>query len=220
MIIPLMERKRSKGIQYTIAVVALLVIAYNSVYFKKLDEVKGAAAKSFDAKSYARSYFTNKLTPALSSAIDISQLLVLLQHDKDKTFDQYSHALGIGNIRFFLVKGEGIITAINENDITVSIGKDTAGTNLTIATEFVFGNAIRDASGQIDINEFNNTMDFNNVSAELNAIVRNEVLPPFKQRIKKGDYIQFAGAIELNRRHLSTRNIEVVPVYLKRLTGE
>lgn len=214
MTIPLMEKK-NKGIPYTIAVVALLVIAYNSVYFKKLDEVKGAAAKNFDAKSYARNYFTNKLTPALSSAIDISQLLLLLQNDKDKTFDQYSHALGIGNIRFFLIKGEGAITAISENDVTVSTGKDTAGTKLTIATEFVFGNAIRDASGQIDINEFNNTMDFNNVSAELNAIVRNEVLPAFKQRVKKGDHIQFAGAIELNRQHLNMENIEVVPVSLK-----
>jgi len=64
----------------------------------------------------------------------------------------------------------------------------------------------------ININEFNNTMDFNNVSAELNKIIREKVLPAFKQKVKKGNSIEFTGAIELNKEHLDLSNIEVIPV--------
>lgn len=204
-----------KKLKYTILIVALLVVAYNSVYFKKLTEVKASVSKDFDAKSYATKYFNTKLIPALSKAVEINQLTVLLQKDKEKTFDKYSHALGIGNIRFFLVKGEGEITAINENDVSVLAKTDSSERKVQIATEFVFGNAIRDASGLIDINEFKNTMDFNNVSAELNKIVRSKVIPPFKANAKKGDKVQFFGAIELNREYPDLENIEVIPVSLK-----
>lgn len=201
--------------KYAIAIVVLFLIAYNSVYFKKLDVYKASASKQFDAAPYAKKYFSDKLLPRLNNSIEINQLLTDLQKDKEKTFNEHSHALGIGNIRFFMVKGEGEITAVNDNDVVLNSKTDTSKRNLKIATEFVFGNAIRDASGQININEFENTMDFNNVSAEVNKIVRNEVLPPFKRSAKKGDVVQFFGAIELNREHLNVENIEVVPVSLK-----
>ena len=55
-------------------------------------------------------------------------------------------------------------------------------------------------------------MDFNNVSAELNKIIREKVLPPFKQQAKKGNRIEFTGAIELNKEHLDLTKIEVIPV--------
>ena len=113
------------------------------------------------------------------------------------------------------MKGEGQIESINENDASVIIKSDSTSIGARIATEFVFGNAIRDASGLIDINEFNNTMDFNNVSAEINKIIRTEVLPPFKSTAKKGDMVQFVGAIELNQEHPDLENIEIIPVTLK-----
>lgn len=203
-----------KVLKYGAGILVLLVVLYNSVYFKKLDEVNASSSK-FDAKTYARNYFNKKLIPSLNNAVEINQLLTLLQQNKDEAFEKYSHALGIGNIRYFLVKGEGPVTAINENDVEITARADTNQKPLSIATEFVFGNAIRDASGKIDINEFTNTMDFNNVSAEINKIVRGEVLPPFKASVKKGDTVQFAGAVELNKEHLNVEKIEIIPVQLK-----
>ena len=191
-----------KLLKYGVGIIVVIVIAYNSVYFRKLDEVK-ASSTTFDAKAYARKYFNDKLLPSLNDAIEINQLLSLLQINKEQTFEKYSHALGIGNIRYFLVKGEGQVTSINENDVLILAKAGTNQKAVEIATEFVFGNAIRDASGKIDINEFANTMDFNNVSAEINKIVRTEVLPSFKASVKKGDVVQFSGAIELNKEHLN-----------------
>lgn len=206
--------------KYAIAIIALLVVAYNSVYFKKLDKVQAtAASKNFDAAAYAKEYFHNKLIPSLNKAVEINQLVALLQNDKEKTFDQYGHALGISNVRFFLVKGEGKITAINENDVSLLVATDTLKRKVQIATEFIFGNAIRDASGLIDMNEFKNTMDFNNVSAELNKIVRSEVVPSFKASAKKGDTVQFYGVVEWNRKHPDVTDMEVIPISLKVIKG-
>jgi predicted lipoprotein len=203
-----------KLLKYTVEILLSIVIAYNSVYFRRLSEVK-ASSTSFDAKTYAKKYFNNKLIPSLDDAVEINQLVSLLQNNKEQTFEKYSHALGIGNIRYFLIKGEGQVMSINENNVSVLAKADTNQKLLRIATEFVFGNAIRDASGKIDINEFSNTIDFNNVSAEINKIVRTKVLPPFKGTVKKGDTVQFAGAIELNKEHLNMEDIEVIPVQLK-----
>jgi len=200
-----------KTIKYIISLIVIVVVAYNSVYFKKLDEVKAArSAKDFNADAYAQTFWSNKLIPNLNKAIDLNQLTALLSNDAEKTFNTYSHALGIGNLRYFLVKGKGTITSINQDDIAVSL--DSSKQSITVATEYIFGNAVRDATGLININEFNNTMDFNNISAELNKIIREKVLPPFKQQAKKGDRIAFTGAIELNKEHLDLSNIEVMPV--------
>lgn len=205
-----------KLIRYAISAAVLLFLGYNSVYFRKLDAVKKEAT-GFDAVAYARNHFRNQLAPALRNAIEINQLIALLQTDKNKAFDTYSHALGIGNIRFFLVRGEGRIDSIGENDASVLCGADSSARRVRIATEFVFGNAIRDASGLIDINSFTNTMDFNAVSAELNKIVRTEVLPPFRARARPGQRLRFTGAVELNREHLDLKEPEVIPVQLELL---
>lgn len=207
---------QKKTIKYLVALVVIALVAFNSVYFKKLSEVKAAtSSRQFDAAAYATDYLKNKLPGQLKNAIEINTLTSLLQAEPKKTFGQYSHALGIGNIRFFLVQGQGEIIKIEDDATTVLVKKDTVRQLVRIATEYVFGNAIRDASGLININEFNNTMDFNNVSAEINKIIRSEVLPPFKAQAQKGDVVQFVGAIELNQAHVKLDDIEVVPITLK-----
>jgi predicted lipoprotein len=84
-----------------------------------------------------------------------------------------------------------------------------------LITEYVFGNAVRDASGLLNINEFTNMNDFNSISEELNGIIRTNVLPPLKANAKKGMKVQWVGAIELNREHLNLDDIEVIPIEIK-----
>ena len=155
------------------------------------------------------------MTPHGAKAIEIGQLLTLLQTDKNKAFADHAHALGIGNVKYFLVKGSGIVKSVEENQVMVKIESEREKPEVAIATEYVFGNAVRDASGEIDINAFTNSMDFNNVSAELNKIIREKVIPPFRSKVETGDKVTFSGAIELNKEHLSTRSIEIIPIGLK-----
>ncbi|WP_420150314.1 DUF2291 domain-containing protein [Spirosoma sp.] len=200
-------------LNYAVLLVLIAVVAYNSVYFKKLDEVKASAGttggSTFNAAAYAQKFWTEKLLPATSNAADLPTLTTLLKTDKAKGFDTYSHALGIGNIRYFLVKGEGKITSVGNDDVSVTL---PSGETVKVATEYIFGNAARDASGLIKITEFDNTMDLNNVSAELNSIIRKQVVPSFKASAKPGATVKFVGAIELNREYLHLNNLEVIPI--------
>lgn len=204
-----------KPIGYLLYLAVVALLAYNSVYIKKLDEVKAGAA-TFNAAGYALDFWDKKLTPGLSKAVELGALTSQLKTEKDKAFEQHSHALGIGNIRYFLVKGEGVVADVSENEVSVKLaGASESTDNVRIATEYIFGNAVRDASGAIDINAFTNSMDFNNVSAEINKLIREKVVPPFKSKVKKGDRIAFHGAIELNRAHLQVNDIEIIPIHLQ-----
>jgi len=191
--------------------IVVAIIAYNSVYFKKLDEVKAAAPKEFNGVAYARNYLDSKLLPSVNNITGIDTLVSLLKINKTTTFTTYAHALDIGNIGYFMTKGQGIVTAIDESDVYVLT---PAKQTIKIATEYVFGNALRDAPGIIKVNDFTSTADLNSISSEVNKIIRAEVLPPFKSKVKKGDKIDFAGAFELNQEHLNLDNIEVIPFYL------
>ena len=203
-----------KMVRYGVFLLIFAFLAYNSVYFKKLDEVKAGTA-SFNARKYAEDFWIKKLTPALEKSAEAGQLLSLLRTDKDKAFKDHAHALGIGNIKYFLVKGTGKVTEVEENQVLIRLDSARSKPEMRIATEYVFGNAVRDASGTIDINEFSNSMDFNSVSSEINKIIREKVIPPFKSKVKKGDVVEFTGAIELNQEHLKLDNIEILPVSLK-----
>ncbi|MGH7237098.1 MAG: DUF2291 domain-containing protein [Candidatus Saccharimonadales bacterium] len=201
-----------KGIKYFLWLSAILIAAYNSVYFKKLSDINRGAAKSFNAGAYASNYFYKQLPAAVSKAPDIDKLIGMIKTDTAAAFKTYGHALAIGATRYFLIKGEGTIVNIDDNGVWVST---PSANTVLLATEYVYGNALRDASGLVDINKFNNTMDLNNISAEVDRIVRTKILPAVKPRLKKGVKIQFTGATGLNRAHLQFGDIEITPISVK-----
>ena len=202
----------NKIIKYVLIIAGGLFILYNSVYFKPLDKVKAeAAAKIFDPKTYSQDFWHNKLIPNLNQAVELNTLMDLLNSNPEEAFEAHSNALGIGNIRFFLVQAKAKVDTINEDHVVLVLEKDRSA---NLATDYIFGNAIRDASGQIDINEFTNTMDFNNVSTEINQLVVKNVLPEFISEVQRDDIINFHGAIELNQEHLQFDQIEIIPIQI------
>jgi predicted lipoprotein len=204
--------KPMKKLKYAIWLVVLLFIAYNSVYFKKLSEVKAADHTNFNAATYAQNFWKSKLPGATAKAVELNDLLLQLTAQPAPAFKNHGHAMAIGSTRFFMVKGKGKVLAINADNVKLLL--DGGENEIQIATEYVFGNAVRDASGLININDFVNTLDLSNVSAGLNKIIRKQVLPPFKSKVKKGDTVSFTGAIELNEAHLRLNEIELIPVTL------
>jgi len=200
-----------KGIKYAIWIIIIVFVGYNSVYFRKLSELK-ATEKTFNAPAYAQDLLNNKLPAVTEKAITLDELITQLKVSPANTFAENGHVLSIGSTKFFMVKGTGTIVDIDDSDVKLST---IAHNELQIATEYVFGNAIRDASGLVNLNDFTNTIDLSNISSEVNKIIRAKVIPPFKSAAKKGDKVEFTGAIELNQAHLNLSDIEMLPVSLK-----
>lgn len=202
-------------LKYLAWVIGLGVVLYNSVYFKRLDEAKTTAVSSFDAVGYAQNFWKTKLLPATEKATDLNTLVPLLKTDPDKAFSTYSHALGIGNIRYFLVKGQGRIINVQPDEVTLEVPVGSSAQPIKLEMELIYGNAVRDASGIIRIQDFETTADLNALSEQLNKIVRDNVVSTAKTQLRKGSEISFAGAIELNKAHLKLNEIEVIPIVIK-----
>ena len=123
--------------------------------------------------------------------------------------------MAIGNYRYSLVKVAGTVAVVNEDDIILHVNHADSLMIVKIATEFIYGNAIRDASALLDIKDFSNTTDLNNISEELNKTVRTTVLPSFKKQVKAGDRIEVTGAVEINKEHIRLNEMELLPVRIK-----
>lgn len=204
-----------KIIKYTLLLLAIALVGYKSIYIKKLSEVKKAADEKFDAVTYTKKLWEERLPAKLDSAVSLIALIGAIETNPADAFSKYSNAIAIGNYRYSLVKAIGTVAIVNEDDIILQVGHADSLMKIKMATEFVYGNAIRDASGLLDIKDFSNTTDLNNISEELNKTVRTVVLPAFKNQLKAGDKIEVTGAIEINKEHIRLNELELLPVRIK-----
>jgi hypothetical protein len=204
-----------KFFKYILILLVIGLVGYNSIFFKKLSDVKNAKEAKFDAPAYSKKLWEERLPAKLDSAIDLTSLLSAIETDPENAFARHSNSIGIGNYRYSLVKANATASVITEDEITVQISHADSLLTARLATEYVYGNAIRDASMLVDIRDFTNTTDLNNISEELNKTVRTRVLPSFKNQIKQGDKIELVAAIELNKAHINFDDLELIPVRLK-----
>ncbi len=204
-----------KPLKYIVLTALLGLVGYQSVYIKKLSEVNNAAGEKFDAAIFAKKLWDEKMPAKIDSAVDLAVLMNAVTKDKEGAFQHYSNALGIGNYRYALIKTSAKVTAVNEDEIQLQIPVADSVMSAVLATEYIYGNAIRDASGLIDIKDFPNSSDLNGLSEAMNKIVRTTVLPSFKTVIKKGDTIHIIAAVELNKEHIKWTGLELLPIRLQ-----
>jgi hypothetical protein len=185
-----------KAYKYGLLLLSLGFLGYHSVYFKKLSEVRAQEGKAFDYQAFADSlYYQDMLKKDVS--IGLPELLTAIKTDVEGAFAKYGNRLGIGNSAYFMVKCSGSINAINEDAILL---KTEPSGDVSINTTYIFGNALRDASGLVKLTDFKTNAEFNKVSEALNALIRKKVIPPLKEGLKLGDEIEVIGAVKLSKK--------------------
>lgn len=194
-----------------IITLAILLVVYLSLDIHSLDsERRRPAAEVFDVETFVTDIWENQIPGIMHQAMDIPCLLDALTQNPEETFQLYSNVLGISNTHYFLVQGKGVITSVNEEAVTVAI-QDTIMAD--IATVFIFGNTVREASGLVDISDFANMMDFNQVSVHLNRRIREELANPLRNQAQEGMAIHFTGATEINRLAELPPKLFIVPIH-------
>jgi predicted lipoprotein len=200
-------------LKYFLGIIFIGFLGYQSLYFRKLSSNKASEEIVFDAKNYARAYVFTKILSINDKASDIFILIDALKKDSKKAFEIYGKAQSTSDLNYFFVKGTAEILKIDDEFITIK--NSLSSTEIKIAIKYIFGNSARDCTGLISINDFNNTMDLNNTSEEINNLIRKEIIPPFLAKAKKGDFVRFIGAIELNITETKLDHIEVIPLSLE-----
>jgi predicted lipoprotein len=206
----------NKYIKYSLLLIAVALVAYKSVYFEKLSARKNITTTTFDASAFSRKIWTEQFPAKMDSAIPLSFLVNEITRDSAAAINKYTHALAVGNYRYALIKLDSVVVAnVKEDEIALMLGRKGSLFGVYLATEFIYGNAVRDASALVAVKDFPNTNELNGISEGLNKIIRTEVVPPFKSAVKKGDFVNVVAAVELNKDHIHWDQLELIPVRLQ-----
>lgn len=200
-----------KILKYGLITVLVALALYNAVNIKPLDEIHTEKNMLvFDAKAYAADFMANQVQglPAIKAELFLDQI----KDDLKDYAEKKGKKLGISDAYHFILEGEGEIYAIEEEFILVGLGD---GRTVEIATDFIFGNAIRDGSGMANIDDYQNTMDFNSISVELNNHVRETIIPPLLKNAIMGKTLAFKGAVTIDISYPDLKDMKIIPLRIQ-----
>jgi predicted lipoprotein len=198
---------------YLLLLICLALLGYNSVYIKKLSTIKVAGNTAFDVSKYVDEIWTKKLPGRLSDAVELQVLRSAIETNADTAFAKYTNAMAIGNYRYALVKTITKAEMKREDDFLLSYKSADSLVPLVMATEFIYGNALRDALNLS--NEIDNTAYLNAISTAMNERVKKQLLPAFLLAVKPGDSLKIIGAVEINKAHPNWENMEIIPAQIQ-----
>jgi predicted lipoprotein len=121
--------------------------------------------------------------------------------------------LGLSRSTSYFVAGTGLIVSVTNDSVSIALESE-AGPSVVIETGPVFGNAIRDGSGLVDVSAFPNSQDFNAISTALNRRVEEQVLPQLRAKAVIGARIRFVGGAEVDD-PASALPLRVVPIRIE-----
>jgi predicted lipoprotein len=125
---------------------------------------------------------------------------------------KYSHGGGLGSEYFYFISGEGRVVATNDDGIALSVSGPSTNADVVLQTGLIFGDAIRDGTGLLDVNEFPNSQEFNDISTALNHIVETQALPATRQQAHPGGKIRFTGCAQVEDDGSELLPLKVVPI--------
>lgn len=176
-----------------------LLLLWGSVDLQNLEQKRARMkASRFDAAEYARDLWDNRLPEILDQGPNARSLVRLFNTDMEAAIQQ-GQTLGESRVHAYLLQGMGTVVDIDKKGVALKLDESDPGASIRVSTgAFIAGNAIRDASGLVDVSAFSDTMKFNRISTEINKIVVADVIEPFLVETPRiGQRVRFIGAAEV-----------------------
>ena len=217
------------------AVAALVCLAGAAIYkfplvrFVALDEhLASRSRREFNAADYAGRLWDEKLmTPAfLAGARRVEEILGDCGPDREditaalNARRKYGHTVrDDSSDRFYFVVGAGRVVEMDDEFICLSLGATGRDVVVKIIVDVVTGNVVRNATGLVEMGDFEDSQHYNSISEELNKIVASRVLPALRRNVRTGLRIEFVGCVEVSDGD-ALIPMEVIPVRTKVLEQE
>lgn len=171
------------------------------------------AGAPFDSGAVVEKLWREQLLKPDLRALDAAHLVKLLR-EKNTSAADLGRRLGLSRTICYFIAGKGRIVSITNDSVFIALDGDTNGQSVVIETGPVFGNAIRDGSGLLDVSAFPNSQDFNAISTELNRRVEEQVLPRIREKAAIGAPVRFVGGVEVED-PASALPLRVTPVRIE-----
>jgi predicted lipoprotein len=201
--------------KYTLVVAVLAFLLHRGIYFENLEDIRQQRRReAFNAAEYARDFWDNRLPGVLDEAVEIGELIELFNTDMAQAIERHGKAPGVSRVYAYLIKGEGAILAVGDDSVEVSASEPKTNPDVLIETGFYIpGNAVRDASGLVNVSDFSDTMKFNEISGEINKIVVTEVIRPFSGTgPTPSKKVRFVGATQVSQEAVEEKELEIIRV--------
>ena len=149
------------------------------------------------AAAFVDRFWPERLIPGAAKAVDAAELVAAIEADRDAARRKYGRKVGLGGSYIYFVKGTGRVVSVDADAVGLALGGDRSKAQISLQAGFIFGNAVRDGTGLLDVSDFPNSQDFNAVSSELNRRVEERVLPELRKRAAVGQPLRFVGCAEI-----------------------
>jgi predicted lipoprotein len=167
---------------------------------------------AFDASAFVDQFWTERLVPGTVRAVDAAELIAAIERDRETARKKYGRSVGLGSAFYYFVRGTGRVVSVEKNSVGLSLHADQSTVQVSLQTGNIFGNAVRDGTGLLDVNNFANSQDFNALSSEINRRIEERVLPALRKRAAVGDQVRFIGCAEIMDEETDLHPLQIVPV--------
>lgn len=189
-----------------------LTWAFPLFHIVPLEQAASIKTANFNAATFAPEFWQNSLVPTFEQAHDAAKVLTAIKSNPDEARKSFGKSVGIGRVYFYFLRGEGTVVEVAKDGVAISvIGPDNEA-DVVLKTGLLFGNAIRDATGQIRPSDYANSQDYNAISKELNRIVQEKVQPRLKAESKAGRKIRFVACAEVRASSKQLLPLVMVPL--------
>ena len=190
-----------------------VIVVLLSVKIEPLDE---RTTQHFDPAKELETFWTEELPKLLQSdrIVDADLFRAELKNNRKLLVDRYGSTLGIGAPYSMLIGGEFEVVEVGEE---LTLIRTAQGAEFDLRTAYIFGNTAREATALFSIDDYENTMDFNLVSSELNRRIQQEVIAPQREALVEGARLQVVGALDLPQEGLPQGRFELIPLTLQTL---
>ena len=190
-----------------IGILVLLFALYQSVYFESWKEHQQKLAGHINYQSRCEEIVKGILNNSLVQ--EEANLINGLNRDFKSAKIKWGNRLGIGESAFFLVKGQSKIVSMEDGQIQLASGG-------SIDTKYLFGNAVRDASRLVKLEDFHSQKDLNALTEALNSWLREKIIPSETNGLKIGDEISYVGAVEVGPLDIPLQSLTIFPVAIQK----
>jgi predicted lipoprotein len=193
-----------------LAAAVLVAAAFNVKVVSASDADTAAAEGQLDPAAYAAERFDDIAAQVEDEAVPLAELLTQLEAGGDEA--EFGNTSGASSAYAFPVTFTAIAGAATPPILPVTVEGVAAETTVQVQVgPALNGTALRDVTGEISFNEFTNQLEYQNVSTQLNDLVRTDVLEGFDAAAAQGKTIEVTGAFL----RVNPALVSVVPVSIE-----